>query len=144
LGLALSRREAYGRLAIDDPVLGPAQEARLVSLAYLAWPIAVYDRIAPREETSSWYRFQMRQALWFGNLAVAIAVAAFTWPLAVSFFVGDPTLVIWVYAVAMALDTVAFVTWLVLAIRYSRRAAHGDLFDIPWVVRITGTRSQKS
>jgi uncharacterized Tic20 family protein len=143
LGLALSRREADGRLAIDDPAVGPAQEQRLVSLAYLAWPIAVYDRIAPREETSSWYRFQMRQALWFGNLAVVIAVVAFTWPLIVSFFATDITLVIWVYAVAMLIDTAIFVTWLVLAVRYSRRAAHGDLFDVPWVTRITGTRSQK-
>ena len=142
MGLALSRREAYGRLAIDDPALGPAEEQRLVSLAYLAWPVAVYDRIAPREETSNWYRFQMRQALWFGNLAVAIALVAFTWPLLLSFFVGDVTIVIWVYAVAMALDTAIFVTWLVLAIRYSRRAARGDLFDVPWVTRITGTRSQ--
>ena len=112
-------------------------------MAYLAWPIAVYDRIAPREETSNWYRFQMRQALWFGNLTVAIALAAFIWPLIVSFFATDVTVVIWVYVFAMLLDTAIFVTWLVLAIRYSRRAAHGDLFDIPWVARVTGTRSQK-
>ena len=99
--------------------------------------------LPPREETSNWYRFQMRQALWFGNLTVAIALVAFTWPLIVSFFATDATLVILVYVFAMLVDTAIFVTWLILAVRYSRRAAHGDLFDIPWVVRITGTRSQK-
>jgi hypothetical protein len=144
LGLALSRRQTNGRRAIDDPVTGPAQEARLVSLAYLAWPIAVYDRIAPREDVSSWFRFQMRQALWFGNFAVAIAFVALLWPLLASFIIPDATFTIWIYAVAMVADVVLFVGWLVLALRYSRRAAHGDLFDVPWVVRLTGTRSQKS
>jgi hypothetical protein len=62
--------------------------------------------------------------------------------LIVSFFATDVTLVIWVYVFAMTIDTVIFVAWLILAVRYSRRAAHGDLFDVPWVARITGTRSQ--
>jgi hypothetical protein len=113
-------------------------------LAYLAWPIAVYDRIAPREEASSWYRFQMRQALWFGNLAVFLGFVAFAWPLAASFFVTDISVTIWLYSVAMAIDAVLFVWWLVLALRYSRRAGHGDLFDVPWVAKLTGTRSQKT
>jgi hypothetical protein len=86
----------------------------------------------------------MRQALWFGNLTVAIALVAFTWPLVASFLVTDVTLTIWLYVFAMIVDLAIFVVWLVLAVRYSRRAAHGDTFDVPWVVRITGTRSQKS
>jgi hypothetical protein len=145
LGLALPRREAHGRLAIDDPApSGPAREARLVSLAYLAWPIALYDRIAPREEVSNWYRFQMRQALWFGNCGVSIAFVALVWPLLASFLVTDVGITIWLYAFAMLLDLAIFVVWLVLALRYSRRAAHGEMFDVPWVARLTGTRSQKS
>lgn len=48
------------------------------------------------------------------------------------------------YAFAMLLDATLFVLWLVLAIRYSQRAAHGELFDIPWVARIKGKLPQKS
>jgi len=112
-------------------------------LAYLAWPIAAYDWIAPREEASHWYRFQMRQALWFGNLAVLAAFVAFAWPLLLSFLLTDVTITIFLYAIAMLLDIALFVGWLVLALRYSRRAAHGDLFDVPLVTRITGTLSRK-
>ena len=112
-------------------------------MAYLAWPLAVYDRIAPREEASNWYRFQMRQALWFGNCAIAAGFAALLWPLLASFVLTDATVTIWLYAVAMLLDAALFVWWLIWALRYSRRASHGDLFIVPWLSRLTGTRSQK-
>jgi hypothetical protein len=112
-------------------------------LAYLAWPIAVYDRIAPREEVSNWYRFHMRQALWFGNVAVLVAFLACLWPLVASLALPYITLTIWLYGFAMLLDVGLFVAWLVLALRYSRRARHGDLFYVPLVERLTGTAPRK-
>lgn len=143
MGLALPRREASSRKTIATPSDRVAAESRIVSLAYLAWPIAIYDRIAPREDASQWYRIHLRQALWFGNIAAAIALVAFLWPLLLSFLVSNVTAIIWVYILAMLIDIALFVLWLVLAIRYSRRAARGELFTIPWVARITGTESPK-
>jgi uncharacterized membrane protein len=142
LGRALSRREASNRTAITTPSDRVAAESRIVSLAYLVWPVAIYDRIAPRAEASQWYRFHLRQALWFGNIAALVALAAFLWPLLLSFAFANPTAIIWLYVLAMLADVALFVLWLVLAIRYSRRASQGELFEIPWVARITGTKSQ--
>jgi MFS family permease len=107
------------------------------------WPIALYERIAPREEASSWYRFQMRQALWFGLIASGIGIAALFWPLLASFVITNVAATIWLYVLAMLVDIGLFVVWLVLAMRYNRRAARGELFDVPWVVRLTGASSQK-
>ena len=121
----------------------PAEEARLASIAYLAWPLAAYDRIAPRDTASSWYRFHMRQALWFGILSSAIGFAALAWPLLISLLVGDVGATIWLYAIALTIDAFLFCIWLVLALRYSRRAAAGDLFDVPWVVGLTGASSSR-
>ena len=55
-----------------------------------------------------------------------------------SLTVGNVTATIWVYVLAMLGDIALFVLWLVLAIRYSQRAARGELFEIPIVSRITG------
>ena len=85
----------------------------------------------------------MRQALWFGNLSWGIGVAALFWPLLASFLVTNVAVTIWLYAFALLIDTVLFFVWLVLAVRYSRRAAAGELFDVPWVVRLTGASSHK-
>jgi hypothetical protein len=85
----------------------------------------------------------MRQALWFGNFAALIALTALLWPLLASFAITDVTVTIWLYALAMLIDVVLFCGWLVLALRYSRRASRGELFEVPWVARLTGTRSQE-
>jgi len=85
----------------------------------------------------------MRQALWFGLEAAAIGFVALVWPLLGSFFITNVTAMIWVYAIAMVADVALLVVWLVLAARYSRRAGNGELFDVPWVLRLTGASSQK-
>lgn len=85
----------------------------------------------------------MRQALWFGLEAAIIGFVALLWPLLASFFISSVTAMIWVYAFAMFVDLALLVLWLVLAARYSRRAGNGQLFDVPWVVRLTGASSQK-
>jgi hypothetical protein len=85
----------------------------------------------------------MRQALWFGNIAAAIGLAGLFWPLLASFFITNVVVTIWVYAIAMLADTVLVVIWIVLASRYSRRAGRGELFDVPWVARLTGATSGK-
>jgi hypothetical protein len=107
------------------------------------WPVALAERIAPREEASSWYRFQMHQALWFGVIATAMGCVALAWPLFASLATSDAAVTIWIYALAFILDCGGFIVWLVLAVRYSRRAERGELFDVPWVARLTGARSQK-
>jgi hypothetical protein len=110
-----------------------ADEARIASLAYLVWPVAVYDFIARRPDGSHWYRFHMRQALRFGNTAAAAAIIALLWPLLVSFFVTGITATIWLYTVAIVIDIGLAGVWAALAIQYGRRAANGRLFDIPWI-----------
>ena len=50
------------------------------------------------------------------------------------------------YALAILIDIALFVLWLVLAIRYSQRAARGETFDIPWLERFVtakGTERKK-
>ncbi|MDE2482395.1 MAG: hypothetical protein KGN02_09425 [bacterium] len=79
----------------------------------------------------------MRQALWFGVLSTLIGLAAFVWPLVASILVGNIGATISIYALAATLDLVLFVIWVVLAMRYSQRASRGELFDVPWVARIT-------
>ena len=112
-------------------------------MAYVVWPLAIYARVVPRPDSTGWLKFHVNQALWFGNIAVAVALVAFAWPLLLSVFVGNVMATIWVYALAMLLDIALFVLWLILAIRYSQQAGRGELFDIPWVARITGTAKPK-
>lgn len=146
MGFALPRCEAPDRDTLNSNNGSPdraAEEARLVSTAYYAWPIAVFEQIAPREGASSWYRFHMRQAFWFGGIAAVAGTLALLWPLLASFVVSSVIATIWLYVLAMLIDLGLFGTWLVLAIRYSRRAASGELFDVPMVVRLTGASARK-
>lgn len=144
MGVALSGCETPDRLqTINQPPTRADDEARLVAVAYAVWPLALYNAIAPRPESSSWYRFHMRQALWFGLGSAAIGFVALMWPLLASFFITNVTAMIWVYAFAMLVDAALFTLWLVLVARYSRRASNGELFDVPWVARLTGASSQK-
>jgi predicted metal-binding membrane protein len=85
----------------------------------------------------------MRQAFRFGAASALVAAIALFWPLVASFFVGGVGVIIWMYGVAIVLDIVAFVVWLGLAIRYSRRAAQGEFFDLPWLSALTGRASRK-
>jgi hypothetical protein len=112
-------------------------------MAYLVWPLALADRFTTRSEASNWYRFHLRQARWFGALSALVGCAALLWPLLLSMLVGNLTATLWIYGVAILADLALFVLWLVLAMRYSQRAGNGELFEVPWVTRITGTRLQK-
>ena len=138
--------EVPRRKAVDAPIETPpnrvADEQRITGLAYLAWPVAVYEAIAPRADATHWYRLHLKQALWFGNLAALAGFLALVWPLLLSFFIADPLGVIWAYALAMLIDIALFVLWLVLALRYSRRAGRGEFFQIAWLSRFTGTTTK--
>jgi hypothetical protein len=85
----------------------------------------------------------MRQARWFGALSAVIGFGALLWPLLLSMIVANATAALWIYGVAILADLALFVLWLVLAMRYSQRAGNGDLFEIPWVARITGPAARK-
>jgi hypothetical protein len=141
LGRALYRSEAPGRAAATIDTLAkeaPEEESErvrgeshLVALAYLIWPVAIYERIAPRPQASAWYRFHIRQALGFGGAAALWALLALVWPLLASLALQSLTATIAVYALAIVLDIVLVSLWFVLALRYSRRAAAGALFTVP-------------
>ncbi len=85
----------------------------------------------------------MRQALGFGVLSSAVGLAALLWPLLLSLVVSNVVATLWIYGVAMLADLALLVFWVFLAVRYSQRAARGDLFDVPWVARLTGTSGRK-
>jgi hypothetical protein len=116
---------------------------RMVSISYYIWPIALYARVEPREDASHWFRFHLRQAMWFGLLSGVIALVAFAWPLLLSLLVENLLATLWIYGIAMVADIALFVLWLYLAMRYSQRAGRGELFEIPLVARLTGTRISK-
>jgi hypothetical protein len=119
------------------------RESRTASLAYLVWAVAILERATPQPEVSSWYRFHIRQALWFGVLSSAVGLAALFWPAILSLAIGNIVATLWIYGLAIIADIALFVLWLILAMRYSQQAARGELFDIPWVARLTGTSVQK-
>jgi hypothetical protein len=60
-----------------------------------------------------------------------------------SLILGNIAATLWIYGVAMLLDFALFVVWLVLAMRYSQRAARGELFEAPWLARFTGAARPK-
>ena len=90
-----------------------------------------------RETKSNWLRFQTRQALWFGILAGLVEFAALLWPLLLSVLFPNVLAIEIVYGLAFVLDIAVFAVVLTLAIRYSRRAARGEMFDIPLVTNLT-------
>ena len=53
--------------------------------------------------------------------------------------IANISLTIWAYGLALVIDCTLLVAWIVLALRYSRRAARGEFFVIPWVARVTGS-----
>jgi uncharacterized membrane protein len=85
----------------------------------------------------------MRQALGFGILSSLIGFVALLWPLVLSALVANVVATLWIYGLAMIIDLALLVLWIVLAVRYSQRAARGELFDVPWVARLTGTSVEK-
>ena len=145
MACALYRRQASDRRPIETLPPRLAAESQVVSAAYFVWPLAIYARIAPRPDATSWFQYHLRQALWFGNVSALTALVALVWPLALSAVVSNVIATIWIYVLAMLVDIALFVLWLVLAIGYSQRAARGELFEIPVVSRfsggLTGTRN---
>lgn len=101
------------------------------------------DRLSPRAQASHWYRFHMRQARWFGALFAVIGFVALLWPLVLSMLVANAGATLWIYGLAIVIDIALFVLWLVLTIRYSQRAGNGELFEISWISRMTGTPTRK-
>jgi hypothetical protein len=85
----------------------------------------------------------MRQALGFGILSSVVGLAALLWPLVLSTLIGNVVATLWIYGLAMLIDLALLVVWIVLALRYSQRAGRGELFDVPWVARLTGTSVRK-
>ncbi|GAC1657513.1 MAG: hypothetical protein NVS9B12_09630 [Vulcanimicrobiaceae bacterium] len=129
------------RIAINKDSAG--DEHRRAAWNYLIWPMAVYETFVVRESKSNWFEFHTRQALWFGILAGAGVLVAFSWPVVVSAAIAGvltgPALgaIIWIYAFAILIDFAVFAIALTYAVRSSRRAARGEMFEIPLVSKIT-------
>lgn len=85
----------------------------------------------------------MRQALGFGILSSVVGFAALLWPLLVSLVASNVVATLWIYGIAMLADLVLLAMWVLLAARYSQRAGRGELFEVPWVARLTGTSVRK-
>jgi len=141
LVLALFGRETFYRakVAITPDVDRANAEHRRAALGYLFWPAALYEHYVEREPASSWYRLQVRQALRFGVRSTAVAIGALLWPLIGSLLIGNVAFTLVMYALAIVLDCVLFVIWLRHAVRYSKRAARGETFDLE-PLRIATTR----
>lgn len=60
------------------------------------------------------------------------------WPLVFSVVVANVTATLWIYVLAILIDGALFVLWLILALRYSQRAARGESFEIPFIERFVG------
>jgi hypothetical protein len=83
-------------------------------------------------------RLHSRQAVVFGALASGAFIVLFSLPLIVSLFVFSSTgTIITLYAVALSVDVLFGLSILVMAIRYSVRAARGELFDVPLAAPIS-------
>ena len=85
-----------------------------------------------------WYRGQMHQARWFGGAVLAVAAVALLWPFLLSAVVPNVAAIIAFYIFALLVDLALLVVWLMAALRYSRRAARGEWFEIRWIRRTTG------
>jgi hypothetical protein len=129
LGTEVYRRQAPHRsIAVENE--RAAAEQRRAALAYIAWPVALYEELVEREASSEWFRFHVRQALGFGLIASLAGFAALLWPLVLSLFVGNVTATVVFYTLALLLDIALVVVWLVRAIGYSKQAARGTTFEI--------------
>ncbi|MBV8246585.1 MAG: hypothetical protein JOZ38_11720 [Candidatus Eremiobacteraeota bacterium] len=97
----------------------------------MLWPRSVFELLAVRSSRSDWLELHTRQAFWFGVLGLLAVTLALLWPVLLSVALGSVAATLWIYAIALVQDVGLFVLLLVLAIRYSRRAARGEMFEIP-------------
>ncbi|MHB8141250.1 MAG: hypothetical protein ACYDHD_08400 [Vulcanimicrobiaceae bacterium] len=118
-------------------------EQRSAAIAYLAWPLAAFERWAPREGGSDWYAFHIRQALWFGNVAALAMLLALVWPVVLAALIANIQATLWIYGVAFLQDIALMTVWLLWALRYARRTAQGEFFTVPFLARWTGSPSPK-
>lgn len=84
---------------------------------------------------SSWSRLHARQAFVFGLAASAGLIAVLALPLAIVIGVSGISTgtTISVYTAGLIADVIAGLTYVFFALRYSTRAARGELFSIPLV-----------
>ncbi|HEY8314844.1 MAG TPA: hypothetical protein VIG51_11850 [Candidatus Baltobacteraceae bacterium] len=66
-------------------------------------------------------------------MAGLVGLAALVWPLVLSLLVGSVAATVVIYALALTIDVVLFVLWLLRAIGYSKQAARGATFEVPIV-----------
>ena len=77
-------------------------------------------------------RLHARQAVAFGCIASATFLVLLGLPPILSLFISSSThAIIVLYGIALGIDALFALFVVVLAVRYSMRAARGELFDVP-------------
>ncbi|HTJ27428.1 MAG TPA: hypothetical protein VMA36_14810 [Candidatus Limnocylindria bacterium] len=104
-------------------------------MAYIVWPLALFDAVRPAPEATAWSRLHSRQAFIFGLLGTLAYLFLLAIPLLVVIAVPGIALgvVVWVYAVGLLADVIGAFTLFGLALTYRERALRGELFAIPLV-----------
>jgi hypothetical protein len=105
------------------------------AMAYIVWPLALFDALRPEREVTAWARLHSRQAVIFGALGTLAYLFLLAIPLLV--VIALPGIgvgvVVWVYAVGLLADLIGAFTLFGLALTYRERALRGELFAIPLV-----------
>jgi hypothetical protein len=107
-------------------------------MAYIVWPLALFDALRPQPDATAWSRIHSRQALFFGALGSLAYLALLAIPLFVVIAAPGIALgvVVWVYAVGLFADVIAAFALLGLAMRFRERALRGELFAIPLITAL--------
>jgi hypothetical protein len=107
-------------------------------MAYIVWPLALFDVLRSLPEATAWSRLHSRQAFVFGLVATIAYVLLLAVPLLVVIAVPGIALgvVVWVYAVGLLADLIGAFTLFGLAMTYRERAARGELFAIPLITAL--------
>ena len=107
--------------------------------AYVVWPLALLDLFREPEDATAWSRIHTRQAFVFGIAATLAYLLLLAIPLLLVLTVPNvsTTVVVWVYGLGSLADIAGACFLLVLALMYRRRALRGELFEVPYVGRLS-------
>jgi uncharacterized membrane protein len=130
---AIGRRGSWEPSASSER--NSAEEHRRAATGYLLWPVAFADFVREGDDGTLWARFHSRQAFVFGALSFVAFLVVLALPLVA--VLATPAITtgttIAIYIAGLIADALAVITITVLTVRFSARAARGELFEIPLV-----------
>jgi len=105
------------------------------------WPLALANIVREGDDDTIWARLHARQAFVLGFIASLTYLVVLAFPLiaviAVPSISTGATIV--VYTFGLVADVIVGIIFLLVGLRYSARAARGELFSIPIVTPIVDT-----